>query len=120
MCSKDHGELTVEIVSNLVPLRSIYRLLPFSFRSIVAICYILFRSRDTPTTKSVLRGTTVAKQGPIIVKKQIKGDIASTQLLEALPSHKTHGCRERQRKYFLHAAKNRKRNATETVSQRRF
>ena len=74
-------------VSHLVLLRSVYRLLPFRSVS-VHICILATRPPRRARNGRVSRGTTVAKHRPIIVKKRIKGDIAPTQLLEALPSHK--------------------------------
>ena len=107
---------TVEIkknLSNLVPFTVYFRsvLFPFSFRSLVAIRSVLAtRPPRRARNGRISRGTTVAKQGPIVVKMRIKGDIAPTQLLEALPSHKNPRAPADN---VRHAAKHRKRNATE-------
>ena len=94
---------------------------PFSFRSRLAIrCILATRPPRKARNGRVSRGTTVAKHGLIIVKKQIKGDITLTQLLEALPSHKNPRLSRAPAGNVRHAAKHRKRNATETVSERRF
>ena len=84
---------TVEIKKRFpfgsVTFRLPFTSVPFRFRSHLAIrCILATRPTQRARNRRVSRGTTVAKHGPIIVKKRIKGDIAPTQLLEALPSHK--------------------------------
>ena len=66
---------------------------PFSIHSVsVQSVSVPFRSRDTITTKSQNRayfaGIRVAKQDVVVVKERIKGNTASTQLLDVLQSHK--------------------------------
>ena len=91
--------------------------LPFGFHSLVAIRCIPFRSRDTPTAKGQKRARFAVYSGSQTRsdhrEKMNQGDIASTQLLEALPSHKNPWLPRAPAENLRHAAKHRKWNATE-------
>ena len=89
----------------------------FGFHSLVAIRCIPFRSRDTPTAKGQKRARFAVYSGSQTRsdhrEKMNQGDIASTQLLEALPSHKNPWLPRAPAEILRHAAKHRKWNATE-------